>query len=448
MNAVTATPAPMMARIDLRGTELTAARLRAALPRGGADVEAVLPRVRPIVQAVAERGAEAALEFGESFDGVRPPAVRVRDAALQAALSGLDPQVRDALQVMIERTRAVHADQRRADVTTTLGPGATVTERWVPVERVGLYVPGGNAVYPSSVVMNVVPAQAAGVASLVVASPPQERFDGLPHPTVLAAAALLGVDEVWAVGGAQAVALLAYGGTDTDNSELAPVDMITGPGNIYVTAAKRLCRSRVGIDAEAGPTEIAILADHTADPAHVAADLISQAEHDEMAASVLVTPSEDLADATGAELADQLETTVHRQRVTTALGGPQSAIILVDDLDAGVKVVNAYAAEHLEIQTADAPQVAGRIRSAGAIFVGPYAPVSLGDYCAGSNHVLPTAGSARHSSGLSVQTFLRGIHVVDYTEAALKDVSGHVITLAKSEDLPAHGVAIRRRFER
>ena len=448
MEAVSTSPPPVMARIDLRGAALTAARLRAALPRGGADVESVLPQVRPIVQAVAERGAEAALEFGASFDGVRPSAVRVPDAALDAALAGVDPDVRDALQVMIERTRAVHADQRRADVTTALGAGATVTERWVPVERVGLYVPGGNAVYPSSVVMNVVPAQTAGVDSLVVASPPQAEFDGSPHPTILAAARLLGVDEVWAVGGAQAVALLAYGGSDTDRTELVPVDMITGPGNIYVTAAKRLCRSLVGIDAEAGPTEIAILADHTADPAHVAADLISQAEHDEMAASVLVTPSPDLADAADAELATQLQTTVHRERVTAALSGCQSAIILVDDLDAGVRVVNAYAAEHLEIQTADAPRVAGRIRSAGAVFVGPWAPVSLGDYCAGSNHVLPTAGSARHSSGLSVQTFLRGIHFVDYTEAALKDVSGHVITLAKAEDLPAHGEAVRRRFER
>ncbi|MGC2652232.1 MAG: histidinol dehydrogenase, partial [Mycobacterium sp.] len=259
---------------------------------------------------------------------------------------------------------------------------------------------------------------------------------------------LLGVDEVWAVGGAQAVALLAYGGVDTDGAELAPVDMITGPGNIYVTAAKRLCRSRVGIDAEAGPTEIAILADHTADPAHLAADLISQAEHDDLAASVLVTPSAELADATDAELAKQLGTTVHRQRVTTALSGSQSAIILVDNLDAGIRAVNAYAAEHLEIQTADAAAVAARIRSAGAIFVGPWSPVSLGDYCAGSNHVLPTAGSARHSSGLSVQTFLRGIHVVDYNESALKDVAGHVVTLAKAEDLPSHGEAIRRRFER
>ncbi|VBA52481.1 Histidinol dehydrogenase [Mycobacterium attenuatum] len=445
---VVTTPPALLARIDLRGAELTAVRLCAALPRGGADVATVLPKVRPIVHAVAERGAAAALDFGESFDGVRPPAVRVPDAALDSALAELSPEVREALQVVIERTRAVHVGQRRSDVTTTLGPGATVTERWVPVERVGLYVPGGNAVYPSSVVMNVVPAQVAGVDSLVVASPPQIGFGGLPHPTILAAARLLGVDEVWAVGGAQAVALLAYGGNDTDGSELTPVDMITGPGNIYVTAAKRLCRSDVGIDAEAGPTEIAILADHTADPAHVAADLISQAEHDEMAASVLVTPSVDLADATDAEVIAQLQTTVHRARVTTALSGPQSAIVLVDDVAAGIKVVNAYAAEHLEIQTADAPQVAGRIRSAGAIFVGPWAPVSLGDYCAGSNHVLPTAGCARHSSGLSVQTFLRGIHVVDYTEAALKDVSGHVITLAKAEDLPAHGEAVRRRFER
>jgi len=438
----------LLRRIDLRGTMLSAAGLRTALPRGGVDVDTVVPTVRPIIEAVAQRGAEAALEYGASFDGVRPERVRVPADQLAAALSELPADVRSALEVAIDRARAVHADQRRTDTTTTLAPGATVTERWVPVERVGLYVPGGNAVYPSSVVMNVVPAQTAGVDSLVIASPPQAGYDGLPHPTILAAAALLGVTEVWAVGGAQAVALLAYGGTDTDGTELAPVDMITGPGNIYVTAAKRICRSQVGIDAEAGPTEIAILADHTADPAHVAADLISQAEHDEMAASVLVTASTDLADATDRELALQLETTVHRQRVTVALSGQQSAVVLVDDVDAGVRTVNAYAAEHLEVQTTDAADVAGRIRSAGAIFVGPWSPVSLGDYCAGSNHVLPTAGCARHSSGLSVQTFLRGIHVVDYTEAALKDVSGHVITLAQAENLPSHGEAVRRRFER
>ncbi|CAN5440072.1 histidinol dehydrogenase [soil metagenome] len=436
-----------MSRIDLRSRNLSTAQLRATLPRGGIDVDAVVPTVRPIVDDVAARGAIAALEYGAKFDGVQPAAVRVPAAVLAKALDDLDADIRAALDVAIARTRAVHADQRRIDTTTELAPGATVSERWVPVERVGLYVPGGNAVYPSSVIMNVVPAQTAGVDSLVIASPPQAQFGGLPHPTILAAAQLLGVDEVWAVGGAQGVALLAYGGIDTDGTELAPVDMITGPGNIYVTAAKRICRSQVGIDAEAGPTEIAILADHTADPVHVAADLISQAEHDEMAASVLVTPSSDLGVAVDAELAVQLQTTVHRERVLAALLGRQSATVLVDDIDAGVRVVNAYAAEHLEIQTVDATAVANRIRSAGAIFVGAWSPVSLGDYCAGSNHVLPTAGCARHSSGLSVQTFLRGIHVVDYTEAALKDVSGYVITLANAENLPAHGEAVRRRFE-
>ncbi len=338
---------------------LSAAQLRTALPRGGVDVDAVVPTVRPIVDAVAEQGADAALEYGERSTGCGPRPFACRSSGLERALAELAADVRAALEVAIERARAVHADQRRTDTTTTLAPGATVTERWVPVERVGLYVPGGNAVYPSSVVMNVVPAQTAGVDSLVIASPPQAEFGGLPHPTILAAAALLGVDEVWAVGGAQSVALLAYGGTDTDGSELAPVDMITGPGNIYVTAAKRICRSQVGIDAEAGPTEIAILADHTADPVHVAADLISQAEHDEMAASVLVTPSQELADAIDRELAVQLETTVHRERVTAALTGKQSAIVLVDDVDAGVRTVNAYAAEHLEIQTVDASRRRG-----------------------------------------------------------------------------------------
>ncbi|MFD4293923.1 histidinol dehydrogenase [Rhodococcus sp. NPDC058505] len=438
-----------LARVDLRGRTPSVAELRSALPRGGTDVDSVLHQVRPMVEAVRDRGAEAALEFGEKFDGVRPASVRVPRAELTRALTELDPDVRAALEVAIDRTRKVHADQRRTDTITEVVPGGTVTERWVPVERVGLYVPGGNAVYPSSVVMNVVPAQAAGVESLVVASPPQAAFGGLPHPTILAAAELLGVTEVWAVGGGQGIALLTYGGTDTDEAgaELAPVDLITGPGNIYVTAAKRLCRGLVGIDAEAGPTEIAILADRTADPVHVAADLISQAEHDVMAASVLVTDSTELADAVDDALTAQLELTKHRDRVAAALAGSQSGIVLVDSIDDGLRVVNAYAAEHLEIQTEDATAVAARVRSAGAIFVGPWAPVSLGDYCAGSNHVLPTAGCARHSSGLSVQTFLRGIHVVDYSESALKDVARHVINLANAEDLPAHGEAVRLRFE-
>jgi histidinol dehydrogenase len=437
----------MLRRTDLRTRALpSTTELRGLLPRAEVDVDAVLHQVRPIVEAVRERGVDAVLEYAERFDRVRPSAVRVPPQTLNGALAALDPAVRAALETSIARARAVHADQRRTDITTRVVPGGTVTERFVPVRRVGLYAPGGLAVYPSSVVMNVVPAQEAGVSSLVVASPPQAEHGGLPHPTILAAAALLGVEEVWAVGGAQAVALLAYGGSDTDGAELEPVDLVTGPGNVYLTAAKRLLRGLIGIDAEAGTTEIAVLADGTADPVHVAADLISQAEHDPAAASVLVTPSPELADAVDVELERQVGETKHTERIRAALTGPQSGTVLVADLGDGIAVVDAYAAEHLEIQTADAREVALRVRNAGAVFVGPWAPVSLGDYCAGSNHVLPTGGCARHSAGLSVQTFLRGVHVVEYTEDALREVVGQVVTLATAEDLPAHGQAVTARF--
>ncbi|TDD82386.1 histidinol dehydrogenase [Saccharopolyspora karakumensis] len=436
----------MLTRTDLRGRVPSTATLRATLPRAEMDVEHVLHRVRPVIEDIRDRGVEAVLDYTDKFDGVRPERVRVPAAELSRALDELDPAVRSALEESIARARRVHADQQRTDSTTRVVPGGTVTERWVPVERVGLYAPGGLAVYPSSVVMNVVPAQTAGVESLVVCSPPQAEFGGLPHPTILAAAQLLGVEEVWAVGGAQAVALLAYGGRDTDDGELLPADMVTGPGNVYVTAAKRHLRSLIGIDSEAGPTEIAVLADGTADAVHVAADLISQAEHDTLAASVLVTTSPEVADAVDAELERQVGRTKHVERIRTALTGQQSGCILVSDIDDGVRVVNAYAAEHLEIQTADADAVAARVRNAGAIFVGPYAPVSLGDYCAGSNHVLPTGGCARHSSGLSVQSFLRGIHVISYTEQALRDVADQVVALADAEDLPAHGQAVTARF--
>ncbi|HEY7858068.1 MAG TPA: histidinol dehydrogenase [Candidatus Nanopelagicales bacterium] len=428
----------MIRRLDLRGS---AADLREVLPRAAVDVEAVLEAVRPIVADVAARGADAVLDWGERLDGVRPPSLRVPAAALRQALESLDPQVRAALAEAIRRARLVHEDQRRVDSVTRVVPGGSVTERWLPVDRVGLYVPGGRAVYPSSVVMNVVPAQVAGVASFAVASPPQRDNGGLPHPTVLAACALLGVDEVYAAGGAQAVAMFAYGTDD-----IRPVSMVTGPGNIYVTAAKRLLKGRIGIDAEAGPTEIAILADDSAPADIVAADLISQAEHDVLAAAVLVTDSEPLADAVDAELATQVPAAKHSARIAEALAGPQSAIVLVEDLDAGLELVNAYAAEHLEIQTKDARAVADRVRNAGAVFIGTWSPVSLGDYCAGSNHVLPTGGCACHSSGLSVQTFLRGSHVIDYDEAALREVAHHVEALAAAEDLPAHGEAVRIRF--
>lgn len=407
---------------------------------------AAAEQVRPLVAAVRTEGFAAIQDASERFDGVRPATLRVSPAAIVAAAHGLADDVRAALTECITRVRRVHADQRRADATTQVVPGGTVTQRWVPVGRVGLYVPGGLAMYPSTVVMNAVPAQVAGVGSLAVASPPQ-RDTGLPDPLVLAACALLGVDEVYAVGGAQAIAMLAHGSPGAgDGDDCPPVDMITGPGNVYVTAAKRLLRGVVGIDAEAGPTEIAVLADESADPVHVAADLISQAEHDPLAGSVLITPAAALADAVDRELTRQVAATKHTERITTALSGRQSGTVLVDDLDAGLRVADAYAAEHLEIQTRDARQVAQRVRNAGAVFVGQYAPVSLGDYCAGSNHVLPTGGCARHSSGLSVQTFLRGIHLVEYDEPALREVAGHVQTLAEVEDLPAHGQAVAARF--
>ncbi|MFF3275114.1 histidinol dehydrogenase [Streptomyces chrestomyceticus] len=433
----------MISRIDLRGDALPeGGSLRDLLPRAEFDVEAALEKVRPICEDVRHRGTAALIEYAHRFDGVAIERVRVPAEALQRALAELDPAVRAALEESIRRARIVHREQRRTDVTTKVVPGGTVTERWVPVERVGLYVPGGLAVYPSSVVMNVVPAQEAGVDGVAVTSPPQAEFGGLPHPTILAACALLGVDEVYAAGGAQAIAMFAYG-----TEECRPVNLVTGPGNIYVAAAKRLLKGRIGIDAEAGPTEIAVLADATADAAHVAADLISQAEHDTLAAAVLVTDSAELAAAVETELKTQVAATKHTERISTALAGRQSAIVLVDGVDEGLKVVDAYGAEHLEIQTADAAAVAARVRNAGAIFVGPYAPVSLGDYCAGSNHVLPTGGCACHSSGLSVQSFLRGIHVVDYSRDALAEVAHHVVTLAEAEDLPAHGAALKARFD-
>ncbi|GAB3500374.1 histidinol dehydrogenase [Nocardiopsis coralliicola] len=430
----------MISRIDLRGSS---GDPRDLLPRAATDVDSAVEKVRPIAEQVRTHGDAALIELARRFDGVEPARLKVPAEEITAALAGLDPDVRAALEESIRRARLVHRDQRRTDTTTQVVPGGTVTERWIPVDRVGLYVPGGRAVYPSSVVMNAVPAQEAGVRSLAVASPPQAEFGGLPHPAVLAACALLGVDEVYAAGGAQAVAMFAYG------TESCPrADMVTGPGNIWVAAAKRLLKGRIGIDAEAGPTEIAVLADSTADPGHVAADLISQAEHDTVAASVLITPSTELADAVEAELAERVRATKHADRVAEALAGPQSGIVIVDDLEQGLAAANAYAAEHLEVMTADPQATAARVRNAGAVFVGPDSPVSLGDYLAGSNHVLPTGGCACHSSGLSVQTFLRGVHVVEYGRGALAEAAPHVVALAEAEDLPAHGEAVTARVGR
>lgn len=452
----------MLSTIDLRGQVPTTSQLRRSLPRGGTDITSVLPTVAPIIDAVKSGGANAALEFGERFDRVRPRSVRVPAEIMDRAVGGLDPDVRAAIDEAIARTRRVHREQKPSSHTTTLADGARVTEVFRPVERVGLYVPGGQAVYPSSVIMNAVPAQEAGAQSLVVASPPQEDCGGWPHPTILAVCQLLGVDEVWAVGGAQAVALLAYGSDVADDADTAgaagavsgdaagsacePVDMITGPGNIYVAAAKRLVQGVVGIDSEAGPTEIAIIADHTANPTWVAYDLISQAEHDEMAASVLITTDEEFAERVNDEITQRYGVTANRTRVEQALRGQQSGIVLVDDIGQAIRVADAYAAEHLEVHTDNAREVAERVRHAGAIFVGEYSPVPLGDYVAGSNHVLPTGGTARFSSGLSTHTFLRPVNLIDYDQEGLRAVAEHVIAFSQAEQLPAHGEAIRARF--
>ena len=440
----------MITRLDLRGRSLSARELVEALPRAEVRVEDAATAVEPIIAAVRARGAAELRDLAERFDGVRPEHLRVPAAEVARALEQLDPRVRAAIAESIVRVRTVHAAQLPAPFTVDLAPGAQVRQRWVPVARVGLYVPGGLAVYPSSVIMNVVAAQEAGVRSLAVASPPQKADGGLPHPTILAACALLGVDEIYAVGGAQAVAMFAYGATGSEPQDgdvlCEPVNVVTGPGNVYVAAAKRLVRGVVGIDAEAGTTEIAILADGGADPIHVAADLISQAEHDPAAAAVLVTPSVELAGAVEARLKDRALATRHSTRVLQALAGPQSAVVIVDSIEHGIEVVDAYGAEHLEIQTADAAAVAERITNAGAIFVGPYSPVSLGDYMAGSNHVLPTGGCAHFASGLGVHSFVKAVQVIEYSAPALREIADRIVAFADAEDLPAHGEAVQARF--
>lgn len=438
----------MLNRIDLRSTDLAACDIDELLPRAALDVSGALHQVQGVIDDVRGRGADALLEQAEKFDGVRPEYLRVPAEELEKAAAELDAQVAEALQVAIAHARAGHSAQLPNEVTTEIVPGGTIRQRWIPVTRVGLYAPGGLAVYPSSVVMNAVAAQVAGVKDIALASPAQKEFGGLPHPTVLAACHLLGLTEVYAVGGAGAIAMFAYGAKNADGSVLCrPVDVVTGPGNIYVAAAKRAVASRCGIDAEAGTTEIAIIADASATPAFVAADLLSQAEHDPAAASVLITDSAELADAVDQALADQVAATKHRERVETALSGPQSATVLVNSLDDCVAVANAYAAEHLEIQTADPEGLAARIVNAGAIFLGSYTPVPLGDYVAGSNHVLPTGGTAKHAAGLSVMAYLKPVQQVSYTKEALTEVSPSLVTLANAEDLPAHGFAARVRAE-
>ena len=440
---------PTMRIIDLRGKRLTRAEMLAAMPRAEMGTDEATELVQPILDDVKTRGAAALRDFEEKFDHVRPEHLRVPAEAMTAALEELDPAVRASIEESVRRSRAVAASQVPEDFHTDLALGARVAERWIPVQRVGLYVPGGKAVYPSSVIMNAVPAQAAGVESLAIATPPKTA-DGLPDKTILATCAILGVDEVYAVGGAQAIAMFAYGakGTEPQDGEVLcePVDKITGPGNIFVATAKRMVSGIVGIDAVAGPTEIAIIADAGANPEYLAADLIGQAEHDELAGSVLITDSEEIAAKTQESLNRRVPRTKHAERVATSLTGRQSGIILTDGLDQSIDAANAYAAEHLEIQTADADAVVKRIRNAGAIFRGPYSPVPLGDYMSGSNHVLPTSGTARFAAGLGVHTFMKPVEVIEYDEEGLKALAARINTFAVSEDLPGHGECVLTRF--
>ena len=430
---------------DLRHTPFDPATV---MPRAKLEISDASAVVEPIIDQVKARGAEAVLDFTEQFDGVRPDNLRVPEHAMTQALEELDADVRGALEESIARARAVHAAQLPPDTVVPLADGATVENHWVPIQRVGLYVPGGRAVYPSSVIMNVVPAQAAGVPGIAITSPPQADFNGLPHPTILAACKLLGVEEVYATGGAQAIAMLALGVSDASGATVCePVDLITGPGNVYVAAAKQAFFGKVGIDAVAGPSEILVLADETANPAWVAADLISQSEHDPLAASVLVTTSMDFAEAVVTQIEQQVPGAVLEDQIREALTGQQSGALVVSTLEEAIDVTNAIATEHLELQTKNNEAVLEKITHAGAVFLGPYAPVPLGDYSAGSNHVLPTSGTARFSSGLNTVSFLRLQQHIRYDKTGLEPLAPGIQRLAQSEGLHAHAEAIRYRFE-
>lgn len=415
----------------------------AAVPRATQARAEALEAATGIVEDVRLRGEAALRDQAAQFDRVEGHALRVPAEQITEAAASVDPAVRAALEEAIRRVRQASSAQVPASQTTDIGPGARIVQRWQPVTRAGVYIPGGKAVYPSSVVMNVVPAQVAGVGAIALASPPQAAYGGRVHPTILAAADLLGIDEVYAIGGAGAIGALAHGVADLG---LDPVDVVSGPGNNYVASAKRAVAGVVGTDSEAGATEILIVADADADPRLVAADLISQAEHDEQASAVLVTDSPELAARVAAQVADLAAHTHHRERVAAALEGPQSAIVLVDDLHVAADFSNAYAPEHLELHVRDAAEAADRFTSAGAVFVGAYTPVSLGDYIAGSNHVLPTGGQARYAPGLGAYTFLRPQQVIEYDRAALAQVREGVVTLANAEVLPAHGDAVEARF--
>ncbi|MFT4235992.1 MAG: histidinol dehydrogenase [Microbacterium sp.] len=433
-----------MRTIDLRGRQFTAAEWLTVVPRAAEALDEAASAAAEIVADVRAHGEDALREQAERFDRVADHAIRVPSEHLEEALTSIEPAVRAALEIAIARVRRASLAQVPAPAITRIDEGATIVQRWQPVRRAGVYIPGGKAVYPSTVVMNVVPAQVAGVESIALASPAQADQGGRVHPTILAVAALLGIDEVYAMGGAGAIAALAYG---VPSLQLDPVDVVTGPGNNFVAAAKRAVSGDVGIDAEAGATEILVSADDEADARLIAYDLVSQAEHDEQAGAVLVTTSERLATEVDEWTARLAEATAHSERARTALEGPQSAIVLVDDAASAEAFSNAYAPEHLELHLVDAQDAAARYTNAGAIFIGATSPVSLGDYLAGSNHVLPTGGTARFAAGLGASVFLRPQQLIEYDLDALEQVRDSLVALAGAELLPAHGEAVSARFE-
>ena len=430
--------------LDLSNSDISADQILQDIPRASLDLDSAVEIIRPLVEKIRSGGSNAIKAIAKDIDGIDIDPIRVSEAELKTALANLDPNLRSSLEIAIERVRKVAIESIPKGFSTELAPGAKVSQRYQPVDSVGLYVPGGKAVYPSSVIMNVVPAMAAGVKKIAIATPGQAAFGGRPHPTVLATAELLGVRDVYTIGGPAAVIAFAYGVPEIG---LEPVNLVTGPGNVYVAAAKRMLRGVIAIDSEAGPTEIMVLADDSANPGFVAADLISQAEHDELAAAVLVSDSREFIEKVALELAKQVEAATNKSRILEALKGQQSALVLVRDMDSAARVADFYATEHLSIQTKQNSQLAGKISNAGAIFLGSFSPVSLGDYLAGSNHVLPTGGQARFGSGLGVHTFLRPQQVVEYSETALSEVSTNVVAIADSEGLEAHGEAIKIRFQ-
>lgn len=428
--------------LDWRNRTLTSELVNQEVPRAALDIEKAISQIQPLLDEVRTQGQQALINSSLKFDGVDPTPIRVPKSEIDVAENAISAELRKSLAEAIDRVFKVSTANKPAETRTQLGSGAIVRQRWQPVDSVGLYVPGGKAVYPSSVVMNVVPAQVAGVKTISIATPPQKN--GRPHPTVLATAGMLGIDSVYCMGGASAVAAFAYG---VKEIALAPVSLVTGPGNIFVAAAKRALRGAIGIDAEAGTTEILVLADEFANARLIAYDLVSQAEHDEAAASVLVTNSIELAHAVNNEIVAIASKTLHTERVSTALNGVQSAIVVVSDLSAAAAFANFYATEHLELHTEDNETVLKEISNAGAIFLGANSPVSLGDYLAGSSHVLPTGGQAKFGSGLGVHSFLRAQQIIDYDRAALLAASEPILTLSAAEGLPAHGEAVQARFE-